>query len=95
MEAETDAEIMSLYDDFRHRHGGTYIIYGDNIPWPFPEKGNIVGWGAGFASRSAFLAKLTEAESDAGESESKATEYRKYRRLLGGQLKLCWQECPL
>ena len=74
--------------------GGTCIIYGD-IPW-LSEKGNIVGWGAGFASRSAFFAKLADAESDAGESESKATEYRKYRRLLlMGKLQLCWQECPL
>jgi hypothetical protein len=71
---------------------GTYIIYGD-VPWPFPEKGNIVGWGGGFASRSAFFAKLAEAESDAGESDSKAAVYR--RMLLGGQLNLCWQECPL
>jgi hypothetical protein len=94
MEAETDDELRSaIVDNFRHIHGGTYIIYGD-IPWPFPEKGNIVGWGVGanIASRSAFFAKLAEAEPDAGESQSKATEYR---RLLKGKLKLCWQECPL
>jgi hypothetical protein len=90
MEAEDD-KLPSPYvlDD------GTYIIYGD-IPWPFPEKGNIVGWGGGFASRSAFFAKLAEAESDAGESESEATDSRKYRRLLlMGKFQLCWQECPL
>lgn len=91
MEAETDDELLSPFflDD------GTHIIYGD-VPWPFPEKGNIVGWGADWASRSTFFAKLDEAESDAGESESQETEYRKYRRLLLlGQLNLCWHECPL
>jgi len=93
MEAKTDDEERSaIRNVFRHQHGGTYIIYGEDIPWPFPEKGNIVGWGANWASRSAFFAKLAEAESEAGESESKVTEYRK---LLGGRLNLCWQECPL
>jgi hypothetical protein len=92
MEAKTNAELLSAFvDDFRPRDGGTYIIYG-NIPW-LPEKGNIVGWGAYEASGSTFFDKLAEAESDAGESESNATVYR--RKLLGGQLQLCWQECPL
>jgi hypothetical protein len=96
MDAKTDDEFLSTFvDELRHPHGGTYIIYGD-IPWPFPEKGNIFGWGASLASGSTFFDKLAEAESDAGESGSKATEYRKYRRLLlMGKLQLCWQECPL
>ena len=43
METKTDDEFLStLVNQLRHPHGGTYIIYGD-IPWPFPEKGNIVG----------------------------------------------------
>jgi hypothetical protein len=94
MASKTNAEAISVFvDDLRHRQGtGTYISYG-NIPWPFPEKGNIVGWGAYEASGSTFFDKLAEAESDAGVSEGKATEYR--RKLLMGQLKLCWQECPL
>jgi hypothetical protein len=91
MEAETDDERQSGFNDIS-RHGGTYIIYGA-IPWPFPEKGNMVGWGAYGASGSTFFDRLAEAESDAGESQSKATKYESM--LLGGQLKLCWQECPL
>jgi hypothetical protein len=94
MAAKTNAEALSFFvDDLRHRQGaGTYIIYG-NIPWPFPEKGNIVGWGAYESSGSTFFDKLAEAESDAGVSESKAAVYR--RKLLAGQLNLGWQECPL
>jgi hypothetical protein len=93
MEAKTNAEAISVFaDDLRHRQGaGTYIIYG-NIPW-LPEKGNIVGWGAYEASGSTFFDKLADAESDAGESQSKAAEYR--RKLLMGQLHICWQQCPL
>ena len=91
MEAETVDELLSPFD----LDVGTYIIYGEDVPWPFPEKGHIVGWDGGFASRSAFFAKLAQAESVAGESESEATEYRKYRRLLlMGKLHLCWQQCP-
>jgi hypothetical protein len=93
MASKSNAEAISVFvDDLRYRQGaGTYIIYGD-IPWLL-EKGNIVGWGAYEASGSTFFDKLAEAESDAGESETKATEYR--RKLLMGQLNLCWQECPL
>ena len=57
-----------------------------------PREGEYRRWGAYLASGNTFFDKLAVAESDAGESESKATEYRS---LLKGQLKLCWQECPL
>jgi hypothetical protein len=68
-----------------------YIIYGD-VPWPFPQKGNIFGYGPYHDPGSTFLDRLAKAESVSGETERKKPEYRS---LLRGKLKLCWQECPL
>lgn len=87
-EAKTEAEFRSASDDLILK--GVYIIYGD-IPWPFPQKGNIFGYGTP-DSGSNFLVRLALAQYVPGESEMKATEYRS---LLMGRLKLCWQECPL
>ena len=80
--AEKEAEMAS--EDFFSL--GVYIFYGD-IPWPYPEKGNIFGYGARHNSGSSFLYGLVSEDT-----QSKETEYRS---LLMGQLKLCWQECPL
>ncbi len=92
-EAKTEAELSRAFEDFFQQ--GVYIIYGD-IPWPFPEKGNIFGYGP-HDSGSTFFDTIAEAESPleeflAGESQGKEP---KYRSLLMGRLKLCWQECPL
>ena len=89
-EAMNSAETTSRVFEHAPRHG-VYIIYGD-IPWPFPQKGNIFGYGAHLDSGSTFFERLAKAESVAGESGRKKTNYRS---LLGGRLKLCWQECPL
>jgi hypothetical protein len=89
-EAMDSAESSTAEEDvFRH---GVYIIYGD-VPWPFPQNGNIFGYGSHLDSGSTFFDRLAKAEPVAGESGRKETEY--YRHLLGGKLKLCWQECPL
>jgi len=85
-EAKTEVELSRAFEDFFQQ--GVYIIYGD-IPWAYPEKGNIFGYGARHHSGSYFFA--TE-ETIAGEAQRKETEYRD---LLMGQLRLCWQECPL
>jgi hypothetical protein len=82
-EAKTEGQARSAFDDLFRK--GVYIIYGD-VPWPFPEKGNIFGYG-GRDSDSNFFASLTGPEAGAVEHE--------YRSLLMGQLNLCWQECPL
>lgn len=87
-EAKTDAELSSAFDDLIQQ--GVYIIYGD-IPWPFPQKGNIFGYGP-HDSGSNFFARIAMAESVAVEPERKKTEYRS---LLMGKLKQSWQECPL
>jgi len=88
-EAKTEAESRSAFADVLQQ--GVYIIYGE-IPWPFPQKGNILGYGGIFYSGSTFFDRLARAESAAGESRGKEPEYRS---LLMGQLELCWQECPL
>lgn len=87
-ETKTEDALQSAFDDYSRQ--GVYIIYG-NIPWPFPQKGNIFGYGAG-ESGSRFFGELAWVESVAEESGRQATEYRS---LLMGRLKLCWQECPL
>jgi hypothetical protein len=87
-EAKTQEEVWSAFDDLARQ--GVYIIYGD-IPCPFPQKGNIFGYG-GPDSGSDFFARIARAESIAVETKSKETEYRS---LLMRQLELCWQECPL
>jgi hypothetical protein len=80
----TEDEITRAFDDLM-KHG-TYICYGD-IPWPYPQRGNIFGYGARHQSGSYFFGNFVEEESQPKEA--------KYRSLLMGQLKLCWQECPL
>ena len=87
-EAKTEVEARSAFEDLFRK--GVYIIYGD-VPWPFPEKGNIFGYGAG-ESGSAFFTGVARSVPGAMEVESKEAEYRS---LLMGQLNLCWQECPL
>ena len=87
-EARTEAERRSAWNDASRQ--GVFIIYGD-IPWPFPQKGNIFGYGAS-DSGSTFSGELDWVEGVAEKFERKATEYRS---LLMGRLKLCWQECPL
>jgi hypothetical protein len=69
---------------------GVFIIYGD-IPWPFPEKGNIFGFRDLDSLKTSFP-WTTLAEWGTGEPVRKEPEYRS---LLTGRLKLCWQECPL
>ncbi len=88
-EAKTEAERSSAFEDFLQQ--GVYIVYGD-IPWPFPQKGNIFGFGARHHSGSGFFDQTDTEEPVARESQRNATEYRE---LLMGQLNLCWQECPL
>jgi hypothetical protein len=82
-EAKTKGEMLSAYEDFMKQ--SVYIIYGD-IPWPYPEKGNIFGYGAR-ESGSYFFDQLVQDEPKTKEAE--------YRSLLMGQLRLCWQECAL
>jgi len=89
-EAVAEVESSFTFEDIIPQ--GVYIIYGD-VPWPFPQKGNIFGYGGIMDSGSTFLDRLARAESVAGESEREETKYR--RSLLGGRLRLCWQECPL
>jgi hypothetical protein len=81
-EAKPGAEVQSAFEDLYKK--GVYIIYGA-IPWPFPQKGNIFGFGT-LDLGSGYLRMAT------GESERMATEYRS---LLLGRLNQCWQECPL
>jgi hypothetical protein len=88
-EAKTEAERRSASEDILRQ--GVYIIYGD-VPWPFPQKGHILGYGGMYDSGSTFFDRIARAEFAAGESRGKKTEYRS---LLMGQLGLCWQECPL
>lgn len=64
---------------------GIFILYGD-IPWPYPQKGNIFGYGG----RDIFGTDFGMHLEDIPEPE----EFR-YRSLLMGRLNLCWQECPL
>jgi len=99
-EAKTEAGVLSAFKDLFQQ--GVYIIYGD-IPWPFPQKGNIFGFSSYHGSKffaqitrteksaraDNFFAQIAGAESVAGEPQ------REYRSLLMGKLKLCWQECPL
>jgi len=78
---------------------GVFITYGD-IPWPFPEKGNILGYGAIWDSGSRFLMRLAwEEERLAGGGAVSVEESERWtneeRKLLRGRLNLCWQECPL
>jgi hypothetical protein len=82
-EAKTIAEMRRANDDFFRQ--GVYIIYGD-IPWPHPNKGNIFGFGAR-ESGSHFFSQFVPEDQQTKEAE--------YRSLLMGQLKLCWQECPM
>jgi hypothetical protein len=88
-EAKTEAEVHRLRRVSLEQ--GVYIIYGE-IPWPFPQKGNILGYGGTYYSGSNFLDRIARAEPVVGESRGQETEYRS---LLMGQLELCWQECPL
>lgn len=88
-EAETEAERSSAFEDFLRQ--GVFIIYGD-IPWPFPREGNIFGFGARPHSGSNFFDAPIPYSFEAEEFERKENEFR---GLLMGQLKLCWQECPL
>jgi hypothetical protein len=88
-EAKTQAERLRVLNEFIQR--GVYIIYGD-IPWPYPsQKGNIFGY-RGLESGSTFFDILRMAKAVEGEPPIKEP---RYRSLLSGSLKLCWQECPL
>ncbi len=88
-EAETEPETLSAFEDFLRQ--GVFIIYGD-IPWPFPREGNIFGFGARHHSGSDFFDEPIPYSYEAEEFYRKENEFR---GLLMGQLKLCWQECPL
>ena len=99
-EAKTEDEALRAFNDLFQQ--GVYIIYGD-VPWPFPQKGNIFGYSS--YPGSSFFAQLARTEESARASdffaqfaraESVAREpQRQYRSLLIGKLKLCWQECTL
>jgi hypothetical protein len=109
---EDMAWITSMETERRRKHGtkfwnnsdkavelGVFITYGD-IPWPFPEKGNILGYGAIWDSGSRFLMRLAwEEERLAGGGSVSVEESERWtieeRKLLTGRLNLCWQECPL
>ena len=86
-EAKTESERRSVSNAGRL---GVFIIYGD-IPWPFPQKGNMFGYRDLDSTGSPFpWTSLVEWGTD--EPVRKEPEYRS---LLTGHLKLCWQECPL
>ena len=87
-EAKTEAERRSVSN--APRRLGVFIIYGD-IPWPFPQKGNMFGYRE-LDSLGESFPWTSLAEWGAGEPVRKEPEYRS---LLTGDLKLCWQECPL
>ncbi len=82
--AKTEAEYSRAWEDFFRQ--GVYVIYGD-IPWPFPQKGNIVGYDSRHHSGSGFF--------DQPATEGSQRKEPDYPGLLMGQLELCWQECPL
>ena len=86
-EAKTEAERRSDSNALRL---GVFIIYGD-IPWPFPQKGNVFGY-RDLDSIGSPFPWTTLVEWGTDEPERKESEYRS---LLTGHLKLCWQECPL
>jgi hypothetical protein len=88
-EARTEAEKRRVSNDVERL--GVFIIYGD-IPWPFPEKGNIFGFEELDSSRSSFPWTSLVVELGTDEPARKPPEYR---GLLTGQIKLCWKECPL
>ncbi len=79
---ETEEEKVIISMDFPNR--GIFIIYGD-VPWPYPQKGNIFGYGLD-THGTTFGVRA--------EDMTQPEEF-KYRSLLMGRLNLCWQECPL
>ena len=87
-EAKTEAERRSASNDLDRQ--GMFIIYGD-IPWPFPQKGNMFGY-RDLDSIGSPFPWTTLVKRGADEPVRKEPEYRS---LLTGELKLCWQECPL
>jgi hypothetical protein len=96
---ESGTEIWNNFDRFLEVGGGVFIIYGD-IPWPFPQKGNILGYGGIYDSGSGFLGRIALAERLVQEEESGSIEESERwniveKRLLHGRLELSWQECPL
>lgn len=62
----------------RHMRLGVYILYGD-IPWPYPAKGNAIGYGVGGET------SLYDFKDDV---ESEQDEY-------WGFSGLCWHQCRL
>ena len=95
---ESGTELWNNFHKFLELDVGVFIIYGD-IPWPFPQKGNILGYGGIYDSGSGFLGRIALAERLVRE-ESVSVEVSErwtieQRRLLRGRLNLCWQECPL
>jgi hypothetical protein len=87
-ETQTESERRSGWNDLGRL--GVFIIYGD-IPWPFPQKGNMFGYRDLDSTGSPFpWTTLVDFGTD--EPVRKEPEYRS---LLTGQIKLCWQECPL
>ncbi len=81
--AKTEAERSRASKDFFTK--ATFILYGD-IPWPYPQKGNIFGYGGRDTHGTTFGMRI--------EDMTQPEEF-KYRALLMGRLNLCWQECPL
>ena len=81
--AKTEAEIMKALNDTVKQ--GIFILYGD-VPWPYPQKGNIFGYGGRDVHGTTF------GEFFEGIHEQEEVEYRS---LLMGRLNLSWQECPL
>ncbi len=81
--AETEADQSKAFEKLLTL--STFVLYGD-VPWPYPQKGNIFGYG---------LDTHTSRFDNAAEQVDEEPEPFPYRALLMGRLNLCWQECPL
>lgn len=81
---ETEDEKIIISGDGLSRPG-VFILYGD-VPWPYPQKGNIFGYG----DRDVHGTNFGTLFEDMHEPEEV-----EYRSLLMGRLNLSWQECPL
>ncbi len=82
--AKTEAEEERAAENALRR--GVFILY-DDIPWPYPRKGNIFGY-RDFMTRSSTTDRITRDLSDADVAHP-------YQTLLTGEINLCWQQCPL
>ncbi len=80
--AKTEAERSRASKEFFTQ--GTFVLYGD-VPWPYPQKGNIFGYGYG----------THPSNFDVDTEQVALPKPLQHRALLMGRLNLCWQECPL